>query len=83
MAANGVGILKVEGRLNAASYVQLICCTLKQDGERLCGNKLIFQQDGAPCHTAGSTKAWFERKNIPWPSQSPDLLIQSNTFVKK
>ena len=29
-----------------------------------------------PCHTASSTKAWFQRKNIevfPWPSQSPDL----------
>ena len=36
MAANGVGTLKtVEGRLNAVSYVQLICRTLKQDGERL------------------------------------------------
>ena len=37
---------------------------------------LIFQQDRAPCHTAVSTKAWFEMKNIeviPWPSQTPDL----------
>ena len=80
MAANGVGTLKVvKVRLNAASYVQLICRTLKQDGERLGGNNFLFQQDGAPCHTAGSTKAWFERKNngsysiIPWSSQSPGL----------
>ena len=66
----------VKSRLNAASHVQLICHTLKQDGERLCGNNFIFQQDGAPCQTAGSTKAWFGRKNIeviPWTSQSPDL----------
>ena len=77
MATNGVGTLKVvKGRLNAAAYVQLICHTLKEDGRRLCGNNFIFQQDGAPCHTASSTKAWFQRKNIevfPWPSQSPDL----------
>ena len=42
----------------------------------LCGNNCIFQQDGAPCHTAGSTKAWFEKKNIeviPWLSASSDL----------
>lgn len=36
----------------------------------------MFQQDGAPCHTATSTMAWFAKKGItvmPWPSQSPDL----------
>ncbi|KAI6646352.1 hypothetical protein LOD99_9223 [Oopsacas minuta] len=39
----------------------------------------IFQQDGAPAHTANSTQEWL-RTNIPdfiskveWPSSSPDL----------
>ena len=77
MAASGVGTLKVvNGRLDAAGYVRLICNTLKDDGEKLCGTDFIFQQDGAPCHTARSTTAWFTRKGIivsPWPSQSPDL----------
>ena len=77
MSASGVGTLKVvNGRLNAAAYVRLICRTLEEDGNRLGGDNFIFQQDGAPCHTARSTMAWFERKGItvmPWPSQSPDL----------
>ena len=77
MTASGVGTLKiVNGRLDAAAYVRLICNSLKDDGEKLCGPDFIFQQDGVPCHTARSTKAWFERKGItvsPWPSQSPDL----------
>lgn len=77
MSAKGVGTLKVvNGRLDAKAYVRLICHDLKNDGIKLCGNDFIFQQDGAPCHTAKSTKAWFERKNInlsTWPAQSPDL----------
>ena len=77
MAANGVGRLRVvHGCLNAAAYIRLICNTLKQDGRKLCGPNFIFQQDGAPCHTARRTISWFERKGIPllpWPSQSPDL----------
>lgn len=77
MSANGVGTLRVvNGRLNAKAYVRLICQHLEADGNRLCGNDFTFQQDGAPCHTAESTKAWFCRKKIKlstWPSQSPDL----------
>ena len=77
MSANGVGSLKVvNGRLDAKAYVRLICRDLKNDGIKLCGNNFIFQQDGASCHAARSTKTWFERKKInlsTWPSHSPDL----------
>ena len=41
----------------------------------LCGTDFVFQQDGEPCHIAGSTMALFGRKGItvsPWPAQSPD-----------
>ena len=36
----------------------------------------IFQQDGAPAHTARSIKAWFDENDInvlPWCARSPDL----------
>ena len=43
------------------------------------GNSFVFQQDGAPAHTANSTQDWL-RRNIPgfiskdqWPPYSPDL----------
>ena len=37
---------------------------------------LIFQQDGAPCHTSVSTGRWLTRHQVTvmdWPPQSPDL----------
>ena len=39
-------------------------------------DQFLFQQDGAPCHTASYTQEFFERNNISvidWPAQSPDL----------
>lgn len=37
----------------------------------------VFQQDGAPCHTARIVKQWLTSENIillnPWPGSSPDL----------
>ena len=41
------------------------------------GPQEIFQQDSARCHTARTTKRWFEEKNTRlldwWPAISPDL----------
>lgn len=39
-------------------------------------DKVIFQQDNAPIHTAVSTKKWFQDFGIellPWPALTPDL----------
>src|ERR1051325_10060431 len=36
----------------------------------------IFQQDGAPCHTAKVCQKWFKDNNLrllSWPGNSPDL----------
>ena len=39
----------------------------------------IFQQDGAPCHTSGSTMKFLRGKKIRvlqgWPAQSPQMNI--------
>ena len=37
---------------------------------------MVFQHDGARCHTDASTLLWLESKNIrtfDWPPNSPDL----------
>ncbi len=66
------------GRLNAIGYVDILENNLKPSIELLTGGNqdFLYQQDGAPCHTANLTKDWFGRNSIeviPWPARSPDL----------
>ena len=70
-------LIKCPKTLNAKTYVEMldthgIPTFMQQNGPRA-----IFQQDGARCHTARTTKRWFEEKNIRllegWPANSPDL----------
>jgi hypothetical protein len=43
-------------------------------------NNIVFQDDNAPIHIAGTVQSWFEVHDgkllhPPWPAQSPDLNI--------
>ena len=70
-------LIKCPRRLNAQNYVEML------DGNRVVeflarsGDGAVFQQDGARCHTAASTRRWFMSKNVTlldgWPPNSPDL----------
>lgn len=79
MSAHGVGRLHiVDGIVNANKYIDILENHLLPSISELERNnqEYIFQQDGAPCHTAKVVKAWFTEKNISvldWPSSSPDL----------
>ena len=65
MSRDGVGtLLVVEGRRNAALYINLIAPTLKDDGKRIIDTDTIFQQDGARCHTAKHSMNWFSANGI-------------------
>jgi transposase len=67
-----------EGRLNAERYIELLerhLLPLFVQGILL-KNTHVFQEDGAPCHTAKKAQAWGENHGIrvlPWPAQSPDM----------
>ncbi|GFX90372.1 putative transposase like protein [Trichonephila clavipes] len=47
------------------------------------GESYILMQDGAPCHTARSIKAFLAEQNIPlldWPGNSPEMNTTENVW---
>lgn len=79
MSSAGVGRLYfVEGIVNAKKYIDILQNQLLPSLNEMQSphNEVIFQQDGAPCHTAKKVKAWLASNDIPlldWTSSSPDL----------
>ena len=68
-----------KAKVNAEYYVNKILPNLIEDCRRILPGQLIFQQDGAPAHTASLAQDWLSR-NCPefipkeeWPPNSPDL----------
>lgn len=73
--------LESGARLNAQMYIsEILEVAVKNCGESIfSGRPWVFQQDGAPCHTAKVTQDWCQA-NLPgfipkdlWPPYSPDL----------
>ena len=61
-------------------YVEILQrATVFEDADRIYGKGgYIFQQDGAPCHTARRTRGWIRTKARllnHWPANSPDLNV--------
>lgn len=78
MSSRGVGKLHfIDGTVNASKYQEILEKCLVPSIRQLYRNReVIFQQDGASCHTAKSTMNWLRDNRIEvidWPSSSPDL----------
>lgn len=74
-------LVRCNGNVDQYEYQRILDVGLPQ----ICNNRYKFQQDGASCHTANSTKQYFIRKAIrqfekPWPPQSPDLSVIENVW---
>ena len=66
MSARGLGKLNfIDGTVNAQKYQHILETSLLPSAQELFPNEdYIFQQDGASCHSAKSTKNWFGNNNI-------------------
>jgi len=86
MSVHGVGRLYiVEGRMNQHQYIKVLQTRLLPDlSSHFPDGGAIFQQDGAPCHTAKSVKAFLDKNKVcvlPWPSHSPDMSPIENLWM--
>ena len=70
-------LLKCPARMNAEKYVELLGNNGIVQFMRQRGDRSVFQQDGASCHTAASTRLWLAEQQVTvpegWPANSPDL----------
>lgn len=60
--------------VNAKKYIEIIAAKLPT--VMSIHNSMVFQQDGAPCHTAKVVQKWLKDHKIDvleWPGNSPDL----------
>ncbi len=73
----GMGnIVIIDQTLKAINYLELLANNLEFSATKMGLSSYIFQQDGAPCHTAKIINAYFVEKEInvlKWAAQSLDL----------
>jgi len=75
----GTGVSRIyTGRINQYLYIDTLEECLLPSAQLLIGDNspFLFQQDGAPAHTAHSVQDWFSQSNVellPWCARSPDL----------
>jgi transposase len=80
-ARDGIGRLQImEGNVNARQYIDTVLerklLSSARDIFKQDNPDFIYQQDGAPCHTARVCMKWFEDHGVTvldWPGNSPDL----------
>ena len=82
----GTGVCDVyTGRINQFSYIKCLEeCLLPSTELFFDHSNFIYQQDGAPAHTANSVSDWFREQDIrllPWCPRSPDLNPIENVWA--
>ncbi|GFT83171.1 transposable element Tcb2 transposase [Trichonephila clavipes] len=82
ISSKGTGCLDVvKGMIRQDQYKNLLIPQLEEWFSN--GESYIFMQDGAPCHTARSIKAFLAEQNVlllDWPGNSPDMNTIENVW---
>lgn len=85
ICANGAAyICRMKGKIKATTYQKMLEDEVFGKDLTNLPEDFIFQQDNAPVHVARSSKAYFQRRQIPllqWPPYSPDLNILENLWA--
>jgi transposase len=75
-AAGVIVLVRIKGKINSATYCEMLEKGLLESSEGILPANFIFMQDNAPVHVSRETKSFLEEKNISvmaWPTYSPDL----------
>ena len=68
-----------KAKINSKYYMEELLLLLIEDCHMLLHNEFVFQQDGAPAHTARQTQDWLQENahdfisRDQWPPNLPDL----------
>lgn len=86
---NGIGTLDfIEGNIDSKKYLECLERNLwPVISKEFPQGGAIFQDDGAPVHTARIVQSWKTENNVrtlPWPAYSPDFnIIENAWFIVK